>query len=398
MQYRRRAFTLIELLVVIAIIGILATLVVTQLGSARVKARNAQAQSDISEMGKAIESFRNDDLASEQVISNVPSSIDTLQGTTWNQPSIFSGTQNVSGAASTYAVAVAKTPSIDYSYRYVAPGTLPGAGGRQLVGVPSGTVGYSLCTNLMNAAAPYYCAVDGGGTGQSTSDQVLANQTMGNLSAAASDGLIAWYKMDGSGTSMTATDSTGNGNNGTLNNFTLNGTTNGWVPGKIGNALQFNGSNNYISVPAITSFNNASQITVSGWLKKPDTNVGFIATVYGGLDTTSKIQILCVGSHLYTVLGDGSQGHVVYGGTASPFDGTWHHFAVTYDGTAIRNYIDGKLDFSQAATFTSSATNAPFVIGTRGGGAFWNGLLDNIRAYSRALSANEVQQLYQGTL
>ena len=82
MPYRRPAFTLIELLVVIAIIGIVASLVVTQLGDSRRKARNAQSQSDISGMGKAVESFRNDDASSDGVVSNLPNSVDSLKGTT----------------------------------------------------------------------------------------------------------------------------------------------------------------------------------------------------------------------------------------------------------------------------------------------------------------------------
>ena len=128
----QKGFTLIELLVVIAIIGILATLVITQLGGARVKARNATAKSDISEAGKAIEVFKNDDSSNQGALvvdssyaTGVQSSV-TESGTFTKLNYIFSGTQTFvpggataySGAISSYALKLLKSPSANQSYSY----------------------------------------------------------------------------------------------------------------------------------------------------------------------------------------------------------------------------------------------------------------------------------------
>ena len=123
-MHKRQGFTLIELLVVIAIIGILATLVITQLGTARAKARISSAKSDIIEMGKSVESYRNDDQAADYVINNLTAKADTLDyagaaitGTT-ALSTIFTTTASYSGTTSTYGTLFPKTPGKGIFYSY----------------------------------------------------------------------------------------------------------------------------------------------------------------------------------------------------------------------------------------------------------------------------------------
>jgi prepilin-type N-terminal cleavage/methylation domain-containing protein len=139
-MYKRRGFTLIELLVVIAIIGILATLVITQLQSARIKARNASAKSDVTEAGKAIETFKNEDIAAERVIGAGAAAGNrlTVTGTTpGTMVGVFSGQllATTTAGANRYPVKLAKTPASTITYTYcpaaaadrAAVGSLPAA-------------------------------------------------------------------------------------------------------------------------------------------------------------------------------------------------------------------------------------------------------------------------------
>lgn len=149
-----KAFTLIELLVVISIISIISTLVISQLGNARGAARDAKAKSDVTEAGKAIEAFKNDEssgggVISEKLVSGsfgvggygtgyttgsggtvsgygVPLIGITLSGTTsWpgsvsprSFPLVFSGTQVAGTTALSYAVKISRTPADSYTYDY----------------------------------------------------------------------------------------------------------------------------------------------------------------------------------------------------------------------------------------------------------------------------------------
>ncbi|MED5471870.1 MAG: DUF1553 domain-containing protein [Verrucomicrobiota bacterium] len=78
----------------------------------------------------------------------------------------------------------------------------------------------------------------------------------------------------------------------------------------------------------------------------------------------------------------------------------WQHVAVTYDGSSkasgVKIYIDGQLagnKVEQDSLKDSIATNTPFKIGSRSKGANYNGELDELRVYDRALSGDEVKRL-----
>ena len=78
---------------------------------------------------------------------------------------------------------------------------------------------------------------------------------------------------------------------------------------------------------------------------------------------------------------------------------TWRHLATTYDGARLRVYIDGKAAGSKAITGRTCVSGQPLAVGAKDAPAkglleaFWDGRLDDVRIYDRALSATEIGQL-----
>ncbi|MHC4569967.1 MAG: LamG domain-containing protein [Planctomycetota bacterium] len=77
-------------------------------------------------------------------------------------------------------------------------------------------------------------------------------------------------------------------------------------------------------------------------------------------------------------------------------DGQWHHAAGTYDGSRISLYVDGALDVSADVTGTIRSNDYDVHIGQNAEkpGRFWNGLIDDVRVYNYALSANEIAGMF----
>ena len=86
----------------------------------------------------------------------------------------------------------------------------------------------------------------------------------------------------------------------------------------------------------------------------------------------------------------GSSG-AISGPTASPVN-TWTHVALTYDGTTLRLYVNGTQVATQAATGAiQSSTNPLWIGGNRPYGEYFQGLIDEVRVYNRALTPAEIQ-------
>jgi len=80
-------------------------------------------------------------------------------------------------------------------------------------------------------------------------------------------------------------------------------------------------------------------------------------------------------------------------------DGQWHHLAGTYDGANARLFVDGVLNGSMATTGAISKNTAPVYISGNSEKAsrLWNGSIDDVRIYNRALTEAEVRLLADTT-
>jgi hypothetical protein len=206
-------------------------------------------------------------------------------------------------------------------------------------------------------------------------------------------GLVGWWKMDdGSGSS--AADSSGNGNTGSL----VNGPA--WDHGKIGGAINFSATNQYVQVSG--AFNFTSQdFSLAAWVYANtlvDANNGPVILYKGDYQNKGYyLQLLDNGEIGFTTNQSGvNQGT---GSATGVFKiGGWHHVAVTRSGANVDIYYDGVDVTSSHATHINPASSTdPFVIGSYyvNPNDTLSGRMDDVRVYNRALAPSEVWRLYK---
>ena len=198
-----------------------------------------------------------------------------------------------------------------------------------------------------------------------------------------------WELDESSGT--VAADSSGNGNDGTLNGDPT------WWPsgGKIGGALEFDGTGDYVEIEGYKGISGSNPRTVTAWVRN-ESNESNPAIVRWGTLGTSGAQ------WFNGITAEGKLRAAVWGGSilgdTEIDDGTWHHVAIVLPDKEnvkvedILLYVDGEQEdttLSNGAQTIDTAVDMDVLISTDGS----EGLLDDVRIYNYMLREDDIQAL-----
>ena len=212
-----------------------------------------------------------------------------------------------------------------------------------------------------------------------------------------SSGPVALWHFDEAawtGASGEVKDASGGNNHGTAGNGAAT------TAGSTGRAGAFDGVDDHVTIPPNSILNiSGSGLTLSAWVNFPALTgnpMGILSQ--GGYWNGYRYTITSTGAVSFDLTSSVS-GTLVSQKTLAP--GVWHHVAATYDGAAMRIYIDGVKDGNEKARTgaVDPSTGEVWIgHGDRETGQAWSypfrGMIDEVQIYDRALSAQEVAALY----
>lgn len=217
-------------------------------------------------------------------------------------------------------------------------------------------------------------------------------------------GLVAYYPFNGN-----ANDASGNNNNPVFNNATL-------TSDRFGNpnsAYSFNGIDNYIQIPNSPSLNPSNQISICAWVK---VNGFYQGTCHGNNIVMKGDQDYLAGNYFLRFDDGGYTNYQncaisttdinhenFYGvntpvpvGGYNPFIQTdqWYSIVYTSDGTTSNVYVNCQLKFSAPANNINFSNQYDLFLGRLNDPTYpywFNGVMDEVRIYNRALDTDEVK-------
>ncbi len=205
--------------------------------------------------------------------------------------------------------------------------------------------------------------------------------------AAGEKGLLARYGFD-EGKGSRLHDGSGNANHGTIHGAA-------WVPSGEGFALRFDGVDDHVDFGEGAGISPTKAVSVEAWVypeaAPADGEPGVVGKRY-----SSYVLTYYTNGHVYWYISGGGNNC-----RAALSTGAWHHVVGTFDGKRLKLYVDGILASTSESKEAAAGTGGPFRMGNSTGearytkGAHFKGMLDEVRLYSRALSAEEVARHYR---
>jgi hypothetical protein len=200
-------------------------------------------------------------------------------------------------------------------------------------------------------------------------------------------GLISSWRGDGD-----ANDSVG-AHNGLLNNGAS------FALGLVRHAFALNGTNQLILVSNAPALNPTTGLTIETWINpasNPSNTMGILTKDDGSANRQYMLNLVmsAQGQPVLQANVRTATGLTTLTGTNTVQLNSWTHAAMTYDGSSLKLYFNGALDTNQTLTGPLVTTTQPVRIGCDSPANFFNGLIDEVSLYSRALASQEIASIY----
>jgi len=206
--------------------------------------------------------------------------------------------------------------------------------------------------------------------------------------------LVAHWKFD-EGSGNIAHDTSGNGNDGTLENGTE------WTAGKFGDAVQFDGTDDYVNIGNADNLSITDDLTFSMWVKISEYPTSWRNMLSKLVDDQHnefnfRYRDATTGQFYY---GTGSAAIVLNWNPSEdlPLD-TWTHIAGVRKGRAyLKLYFDGVEKRTKNITTDPVSTEANVAIGRQSNARnYFNGVIDEVTIFTEALGEAEIQSAMSG--
>ena len=281
------------------------------------------------------------------------------------------------GSNAIFSVAAAGSPTLTYQW-FHGTGSITNATNSTL----------TLSNVQLSDAGSYHVTVN---NPYGSTNSVDATLTVTNPVPACTpppSGLVAWWRGEGN-----PSDSVGTNDGYFQGNNT-------YTAAVVGQGFAFSGQNNVTVVDSPALHGLVSAITMETWVKVNSLSINANssqATLVGKGANSWTLNIFTpTGQIDFDTVGPSN---LTLRGNKNVNDGQWHHVVAAYDGITKNIYVDGVLDASVASTGNINLTSAVLTLADNPesdvyGQFHFNGWLDEVSLYNRALSAAEVQAIY----